>query len=124
MPFEIACTYQPTASGLIFLPIDTDGAQDCDLRVSIKPLAYYPAEPDIGAGADFDFAIAVIEMFDHRDDRNDDGSLCETPWRVLDGAARRAAETFLDTHCREAMEDEAEAECAAAYVDLVYRRAA
>jgi hypothetical protein len=124
MPFEIACTYQPTAFGLIFLPPDTDGAYECDLRVSFEPLAYYPAEPDVGAGADFDARITSVEMLDGRDDTNEDGTPCQTPWRTLEGDARKAAEAFLDAHCRDDMWAEAEAETTAAYVDLVYRRAA
>lgn len=124
MPFEIACTYQPIASGLIFLPADLDSAYGCDLRVHFEPLAYYPAEPDIGAGPDFDARITTIEMLDDRDSVDEDGRPCRTPWRVLEGDARKAAEAFLDAHCREAMWAEAEAETAAAYVDAVYRRAA
>lgn len=124
MPFEIACTYQPTAFGLIFLPIDIESDYLCDLRVSFEPLAYYPAESGTGAGADFDARITSIEMFDHRDGINDDSSVCKTPWRTLEGDDRKAAEAFLDAHCRDDMWAEAEAETTAAYDDLVYRRAA
>lgn len=113
--FEIACTYQPSASGYTFHPEDADSDYQCDLRVSFQPLAYYPAEPDVGAGADFNFDIEAIEVADH------DGG---QTWRRLEDDERAAAERFLDRHHRDEMYDAAERETAAAFGVSHLRRAA
>lgn len=81
--FEIPCICQPSTAGLIFATEDEDSPFACELRVYFQPVAYYPAEPDIGAAADFDAHIVRIEL------HNGEGT------RVLYGAGRVAAEAFL-----------------------------
>ena len=115
MSYQIACTYQASAFGLMFLPIDTDGVPDhCDLRVTFHPLAYYPAERDTGQGADFDADITRIDIYDHQDGTVDTGG---ERWRPLAGKDLDAAKRFLDKHYRNDMWDEAFAETEAAYYD-------
>lgn len=113
--FEIACTYQPSDDGYTFHPEDAESDYQCDLRATFQPLAYYPAEPDVGAGADFDFAIESIEVADHQGGQS---------WRTLEGTEFKAAEAFLDAHHQEAMLEQAEREAAEAFGAPRYRRAA
>lgn len=113
--FQIACTYRPSDGGYTFHPEDAESDYQCDLRVTIRPLAYYPAEPDVGAGADFDFEFEAIEVADHQGGQS---------WRTLEGAESKAAEAFLDAHHQEALFEQAETEVAEAFGAPRYRRAA
>ena len=63
--YTAECTYRSCGSGLLFFP--AGGDLECDLRVTFTPKAFYPAERDVGAGADFDADIASIEMRDWAD---------------------------------------------------------
>jgi hypothetical protein len=98
--FEIECSYQQTFDGLMFFPEDNQDAAYCILEVVFEPVAYYPAEPDVGASDDFDAKIVAIRMID--DDAN-----CSCRERSLTGASRRNAEAFLDAHHRTAMWEKA-----------------
>lgn len=113
MPYEISCTYQPTAAGYIFLPEDAESDYQCDLRVTFEPVAYYPPERDIGAGADYDARLTLIEVADHAGAQT---------WRALAGAEHASAEAYLETHHHDAMWAEAEAETCEWFTG--YRRAA
>ncbi len=113
MSFEIACTYQPTQAGYIFLPEDAESDSQCDLRVSFEPVAYYPAERDIGAASDYDARIILIEVADHSG---------APTWRALAGEEYASAEAYLETYHHDTMWAEAEAETTEAFTG--YRRAA
>ena len=104
--FTIECTYQPSASGLIFLPNDAGGAYRCDLHVHFEPLARYRAEPDVGAGVSYEVGIASVEMLDHRDRKVADKA------RILRGSALKAARAFLDRYCPDEMWSQADSEAA------------
>jgi hypothetical protein len=114
--YTAECTFKSTASGLLFFPIGGDGS--CDLRVTFRPKAYYPAERDIGMGADFDAGIASIEMRDWAD-----GASAKA-WHKLEGKDLRAAECFLNQHHRDPMWDQAFAETAEAFGVETFARAA
>jgi hypothetical protein len=109
--FETQCVCQPSAAGLIFAPDDPDSAYSRELRVHFQPAAYYPAEPDIGAAADFDAHIVCVEL-------GENGI-----WRQLRGAERDAAEAFLNAHHRDEMWAVAEDETVEHFTGG-YRRAA
>ena len=100
--FEIECTYHSFAGVLIFLP---DGLAEgrCFLSVTFEPLAWYPAEPSVGAGADFDAQIACIDMYDGPPD--DKASI----QRQLKGVDFDQAKAFLEEHHREDLWAAAEA---------------
>lgn len=112
--YTAECTYAPGSSGLLFLPANFK-ADPCELRVTFRPLAYYPAERDTGAGADFDAAIASIEIRD----ADDPGG----HWHVLDGQDYDAARRFLERHHPD-MWDTAFAETEEAFGVETYARAA
>jgi hypothetical protein len=112
--FEQTCTYQNIPDGCVFLPEDAESAS-CALRVTFEPLAWYPAEPSVGAGADFDAAIILIEMSVDADGED---------WRCLSGRDYQAAEAFLETHHHDALWAQAEHETAEAFDAVSYRRAA
>jgi hypothetical protein len=94
--FEVECKYLLTQNGLHFLPDDYHSGFKCTLQVAFEPVAYYPAEPDIGAGDDFDARIARITMLD------DDAS-CGCYEKLLTSQSRENAEKFLDACHRDAM---------------------
>lgn len=101
------CSYRAGDVGLIFLP---DGSgHPCDLSVDFRPLAYYPAEPDIGQGPDFDAAIVTIQIRDPEDGNKPQA------WHKLDGADFEAAKRFLDRHHSTPMWAQAEIETAEAF---------
>jgi hypothetical protein len=112
--FTKECSYRPTTSGFVFLPADLDTDLTCDLVVSFEPVAYYPAEPRIGAGDDFDARIVSIEMIDACD-------LDISPRVMLAGDSYRQALSFLEATCSSDMWEQAAEETVAA---LGVRRAA
>lgn len=105
--------------GLIVRPaaLDTDWQQG-ELRVTFKPLNYYPAEPSSGAGADFNASITRIEIRDIQDVSG------ERAWHLLDPRDSATARTFLEAHCSEAMWDQAFDETAEAFGVETHARAA
>lgn len=113
--YEATCTYRSTPSGSIFLPDDIESDECAELRVSFDPLAYYPTEPDVGAGAHFDVAIGAVELMEHRGTEQ---------WRTLTGASRTAAIAFLEQHHHKAMWWQADEEAAEAFGAPFYGRAA
>lgn len=114
--FQIACTYQPSADGPRFAPFNADSLHQCDLRVTFRPIAWYPAEPDTGQGADFDASIEAIEMMDwHGRD--------QSPKQLAD-AALDAAKAFLEAHHHDAMWAAAEQVTADHFGATDFRRAA
>jgi hypothetical protein len=115
--YTAECTYRSGEPDLLFF-FPTGGDRECDLRVSFTPKAFYPAERDIGADADFDADIACIEMRDCAD--------ADKPknWHVLTGSALRAAKCFLNQHHSRPMWDQAFDETAEAFGVETYARAA
>ncbi len=106
-------------AGLTVRPaaLDTDWHQG-ELRVSFKPLKYFPPEPDSGAGADFDARITRIEIRDIQDESG------ERAWHLLDPRDTATARTFLDAYYCEAMWDQAFDETAEAFGVETHARAA
>jgi hypothetical protein len=120
--FEIRCAYQPTAWGMIFLPEDIESDYGATLRVHFDPLDYYPAERDVGAGAEFVAEIGIIEMCDDRDCTSN--SHRSSPWRTLQGLTRQAAIDFLEQSHHDEMWAQADEETAEAFGLDYYGRAA
>lgn len=113
------CTFRPCdAAGMVFLPFDANSEFTAELRVTFQPVAYYPAEPDTGAGPDFDAKIVRIEIRDALDD------LSEKAWHKLEPRDAAAARRFLDEYCSESMWDQAFEETAEAFGADAYRCAA
>lgn len=121
--FSCECTYQPTAYGIIFLPPDCETDYQCELYVEFEPLDFSPAEPDVGAGPDFDWQIASIGMLDARDRYQHTPSRNKDNIRILKNEAFDAAKRFLEAHHARELHDQANAETAEAF-DAPYWRAA
>ena len=64
--FQVACSYQTTAYGPLFLPKGY-GRYDCDLRANFRPLAWWPFDRDAGLAETFEAEIARIEILDASD---------------------------------------------------------
>ncbi len=99
------CQYQLSGACLLFHATGHSVSDPCELRVTFKPVAYYPPERDVGAGADFQANITAIEIRDLEDPD-------ETGWHKLEGADFETAFGFLDTHHNSPMWDQAEIETA------------
>lgn len=67
-PFQVECPYRLGDDGIVFLG-DTEVGDDhddyCTLRVSFDVTDFYPAEPGVGAGSDWNGDIDAIEMREH-----------------------------------------------------------
>jgi hypothetical protein len=112
------CDFKLThETGLILSAPDADSDFQGELRVSFKPIAYYPAEPDTGADADFDAKITKIELRDIQDASG------EAAWHRLDPRDKATAIAFLEAHCSRDMWDAAFAETAE-HFGAEHRRAA
>lgn len=86
--FEVECAYRREDSGTVFIHEDNVNEETdalCDLRVGFVIADIYPAEPDIGAGWDWDGDIASIEI----------RTMTWRKWRILRGAEEEAARAFL-----------------------------
>lgn len=123
--FEVRCVYEPTDCGPLFLPDDAEdviGGKPATLRVSFRPDAYYPAEPDVGAGPDFIAEIETVELMDDAPG----GDLGNVPprWRMLAGLWRRRAIEFLERSHGKPMWAQAEREVAEAFGVPLYGSAA
>ena len=106
--YEIECTYASTAGVLSFFPAGS-GERSCYLSVTFEPIDWYPAEPDVGAGHDFDAQIVSVDMYDGPPD--DSGSV----QRHLTGLDLDQAKAFLEEHHRDEMWAVAEALTAEAF---------
>lgn len=93
--FQIECTCLPSPDGFTFWPEDSESDSPCELRVTFEPIAYYPPEPDVGAGHDFDARVASIEMLDASAPVSIQGG---EQWRVLTGNELHNAHAFLGKH--------------------------
>lgn len=89
--YECECAYRDDNGVRVFVLGEAmDEATDtiCDLRVRFAITAIYPAEPDVGAGMDWNGDIAAIEI------RTQDWRR----WRRLNGDEFEAARKFLLLH--------------------------
>lgn len=90
--YECECAYRSDENGarVFVLGEEMVEATDtiCDLRVRFAITAIYPAEPDVGAGMDWNGDIAAIEI------RTQDWRR----WRKLNGDEFEAARKFLLMH--------------------------
>lgn len=99
--FETECTYHQVGSSYFFMADDL-GEKRCFLSVTFEPLAWYPAEPDVGAGPDFDAKIECIDLY-----FGDPNNHRFWPHR-LTGLNLDRAKSFLESHHRSAMWGRAE----------------
>ena len=101
MTFTVECAFRLRPEGVEFR-LDDDPPEDemCELRVSFEFLRFHKPERDIGAWLTWNACLKAIEFRSPSE-----------PWRSLDEFTSAVASTFLETHCREAL-DEAEREAA------------
>jgi hypothetical protein len=86
--YEVECAYRRENGGFVFVhETQINEAIDdlCDLRVRFAITAIYPAEPDIGAGMDWNGDIASIEI----------RTMGWRKWRILRDSEFDAAKAFL-----------------------------
>jgi hypothetical protein len=110
MPYIVECTFEPRPTGLNFyLRTSVSFDSDCELCVTFQPTAYYPAERDIGVGADFDARIVRIEI------RGADEADNEKAWYTLEPREAEMAKKFLEEHHSKEMWEQAFDETAEAF---------
>ncbi len=88
--YEVECAFRRESGALLFIHNDhfNEATDDlCDLRVSFDVTAIYPAEPDTGAGMDWNGDISTIEM------RSYSGNWKR--WQLLRHDEFEAAKAFL-----------------------------
>jgi len=106
--YECECAfYRDDQGGTVLVrPEDmSDTDTICDLRVRFAITAIYPAEPDVGAGMDWNGDIATIEI------RTQDWRR----WRILRGEEMERARQFLLTHYEDPLWQAADA-----YAEAIY----
>jgi hypothetical protein len=90
--YECECAYRSDDNGarVFVLGDEMVDATDtiCDLRVRFAIAEIYPAEPDVGAGMDWNGDIDTIEI----------RTQCWRRWKKLNGDERAAAQSFLLLH--------------------------
>lgn len=99
--FTVECAFRLTPSGIEFR-LDDDPPEDemCELRGEFGFNEFHAPEFDVGIGITYDAQLETIEF-----------RAIGEPWRVLDRDAAATARAFLETHCRDPL-DEAEREAA------------
>jgi hypothetical protein len=99
--FTVECAFRLTSSGIEFR-VDDDPPEDemCELRILFEFEGFHAPERDNGSGLTWNDCRKAIEF----------RSLGEQ-WHGLTWAKCKAARIFLETHCRDAL-DEAEREAA------------
>lgn len=117
--YRTPCDFIPTTAGLSLFQAELEipEATQGELRVTFRPLKYYP--PERGAGADFDAKIIKIEIRDIQDERKRGGG-----WHKLLGRDEDAAKAFLERHFHADMWERAFEETAEYFGAVTYYRAA